>query len=77
MAQEGGSLMQGGVPGDGGGFLAPWGFLAPRVPPLPRGCPLTLPAVLELMSTQVSAALSQKMPRVRGGLWASSSGTEP
>lgn len=46
-------------------------------PPQKRVWGLTLPAVLELMSTQVSAALSQKRPRVLRALWASSRGTEP
>lgn len=47
----------------------------PQDPPVARS--RTLPAVLELISTQVSAALSQKMPRVRRALCASRSGTEP
>ena len=37
----------------------------------------TLPAVLELISTQVSAAFSQKMPVVLWALWASMTGTAP
>ena len=47
----------------------------PQDPPVARS--RTLPAVLELISTQVSAALSQKMPSVRRALCASRSGTEP
>lgn len=39
--------------------------------------PHTFPAVLELISTQVSAALSQKMPVVRWALWATITGTDP
>lgn len=37
----------------------------------------TFPAVLELMSTQVSAALSQKIPMVLCALWVSITGTLP
>lgn len=47
----------------------------PLIPP--HACALTFPAVLEDMSTQVSAALSQKMPRSRRGLCARSTGTDP
>lgn len=38
---------------------------------------LTFPAVFELMSTHVSAALSQKMPMVRSVLWDMRTGTAP
>ena len=47
----------------------------PLIPP--HACALTFPAVLEDMSTQVSAALSQKMPRSRRELCARSTGTDP